>query len=80
MDAYWYPGCHSGWYSCVLVPWVSLRGGKASYWYPGCQSGAVELRTGTLGVIQGGRADTGTLGVIQGGRADTGTLSVIQGW
>ena len=59
---------------------MSFRGGKASYWYPGCQSGVVELRTGTLGVTQGGRADTGTLGVIQGGRADTGTLSVIQGW
>ena len=45
---------------------MPFRGGKASNWYPGCHSGVVELRTGTLGVIQGGRADTGTLCVIQG--------------
>ena len=35
---------------------MSFRGGKASYWYPGCHSGVVELRTGTLGVIQDSRA------------------------
>ena len=27
-------------------------GGRAAYWYPGCHSRVVELRHGSLGIIQ----------------------------
>ena len=50
-------------------------------WYPGCHSGVVELRTGTLGVIQGMSSCRLVIWVsFRAGRAAYLYPGVIEGW